>query len=255
MATSNAILQYEQLQQLILQIYEDIKKKSNIEHNHLATDITENSSKRFVSDSEKNSWNAKITQAQLDGALNSLTSGLSWKGSFSTLTEIQAIPNPQDGWFTIKTSGENVFYIYESSTNSWQDLGGLMLPGVATSTANGLMTKEMVNKLAQLHNYTLPKASASILGGVKSGSIITIGSDGDLQIDTSKVISSAERTKWNKAGTDATEALNKIANTDANLASAVQRVSSVETRTTALEGKMTYISSADIETLVEVAKK
>lgn len=254
MAKGNSILQYTQLEELVLQIYEDIKSKANSEHNHSTNNITENSSKKFVSDSEKNDWNAKITQTQLDGALNTLASGLTWKGSFGTLAEINALQNPKDGWFAIKTSGENVFYIYESSTSSWQDLGGIMLPGVATSTSNGLMTKEMVIKLASLHNYTLPTASATILGGVKAGEIITIGSDGTLQIDTSKVISSAERNKWNKGATDATDALNKIATTDANVGNAVQRIGAVETRTTAIEAKMVFISSADIETLVEAAK-
>lgn len=255
MANSNSLLKYEQLEELVMQVYEDIKSKAAQVHTHTSTQVIQDSTHRFVTDSEKTDWNAKITKAQLDSALNQLTSGLTWKGSFATLAQIKALQNPQDGWFAIATEGENTFYIYESTTKTWQDLGGLMLPGVATDVANGLMTAEMVKKLASLHNYTLPKATSTVLGGVKSGSIITVDSTGVLQIDGTKIISVAERTKWNQASTDATTALQRIAATDAALGNTTARVSSVETRATAIEGKLIYISSADIETLVENAKK
>ncbi|MBC2855238.1 hypothetical protein H3N56_03835 [Cetobacterium sp. 2A] len=255
MANANAILKYEQLEELVTLIYEDIKKKAGLAHTHQATDVIENAAKRFVSDTEKSTWNAKISQSQLDSALNTLASGLTWKGSFPTLEALKALPNPQDGWFGIVTTGENTFYIYESDTKIWQDLGGLMLPGVATTTANGLMTKEMVIKLAGLSNYTLPKATSAVLGGVKSGSIITVDANGILQIDSTKIISAAERGQWNKASTDSALALTKIATTDANLGNAVSRISSVETRTTNLEAKMVYITNADIESLVEASKR
>lgn len=253
-ANINAILKYEQLEELITLVYQDIKKKAALVHTHVAGDITETSSKRFVTDAEKTSWNARITQQQLDSALNTLASGLTWKGSYATLAEIQALPNPQDGWFAIATTGINTFYVYESQSGSWQDLGGLMLPGVATETSNGLMTKEMVKKLASLSNYTLPKATASVLGGVKSGSIITVDSNGVLQIDATKIVSTAEKNTWNKAATDATNALSEISKTNANVSNAVTRVSNLETRTTTLEGKMVYITSADIGALVEQTK-
>lgn len=254
MANINAILKYEQLEELITLVYQDIKKKAALSHVHAAGDITETSSKRFVTDSEKASWNAKITQAQLDSALNTLASGLTWKGSFATLAEIQALPNPKDGWFAIATTGINTFYVYESESAKWQDLGGLMLPGVATETANGLMTKEMVVKLASLSNYTLPKATSSVLGGVKSGTVITVDSNGVLQIDTTKVVSTAEKNTWNAAATNATNALSEISKTNANVSSATTRVSNLETRATNLEGKMIYITSADITGLVDSTK-
>ncbi|MGL6100034.1 MAG: hypothetical protein ACRC0G_10470 [Fusobacteriaceae bacterium] len=186
--------------------------------------------------------------------MNTLASGLTWKGSFLTLGEIQAIPNPKDGWFAIATTGINTFYIYESESAKWQDLGGLMLPGVATETANGLMTKEMVVKLASLSNYTLPKATSSVLGGVKSGSVITVDVNGTLQVDSTKIVSTAEKNTWNAAAMNATDALSGISITNANLSGAVTRVSNLETRATALESKMIYITSADIGALVEQTK-
>jgi hypothetical protein len=279
---SNALLRYEQLEELITLIYGDIKGKATSAHTHSATDITETTTKRFVTDIEKAAWNAKISQDQLDQALNTLVSGLTWKGSFATLKEIQALENPQDGWFAIATEGTNTFYVYESETNEWQSLGGIMLPGVATETSNGLMTAEMVKKLASLSNYTLPVATTDTLGGVKSGSIIYVSSDGTLQIDTSKVITDAERTKWNTAATEASSALSKANSNATSITSLTTRMSTaestistqgtkigtlettatshaakitaVENRATELEGKVVYISSTDIASLVANAK-
>lgn len=255
MARGDLILKYEQLEELVTQIYKDIKAKANLSHTHQASQIVTDTNHKFVSNDEKNEWNLKVTKSQLDSALNQLTSGLTWKGSFTNLSDIQALKNPKDGWFAIATSGTNTFYIYESTTQTWQDLGGMMLPGVATSVANGLMTKEMVNKLASLHNYTLPKATSTVLGGVKSGSIIKVDSNGVLQIDTSKVISTSERNKWNTASSDSKSALSKIAQTDTKVSSNAARIASVETRATSLEGKLVYVSSSDIEALIETAKK
>ncbi|MFA6878269.1 MAG: hypothetical protein WCQ76_05140 [Fusobacterium sp.] len=255
MARGDLLLKYEQLEELVTQIYKDIKSKANTSHTHQANQINQDSSNRFVSDSEKTEWNLKVTKNQLDSALNQLTSGLTWKGSFTTLDEIQALKNPKDGWFAIATSGINTFYIYESTSQTWQDLGGMMLPGVATSISNGLMTKEMVNKLASLHNYTLPKATTSIIGGVKSGSVIKVDSNGVLQIDTSKVISTSERDKWNTASSEASSALSQIAQANTKVSSNTSRIASLETRSTALEGKLVYIASSDIEILIETAKK
>ena len=91
-------------------------------------------------------------------------------------------------------------------------------------------------------------------GGVKSGSIITIDGDGVLQIDGTKIVSTAAKNTWNKAATDATNALTEISKTIANVSNAVTRVSNLDTRTTTLEGKMIYITSADIGALVEQTK-
>lgn len=254
MANMNAILKYEQLEELVTLIYQDIKKTATTEHEHSAENIIESTTKRFVSDSEKASWNARITQSQLDSALNTLASGLTWKGSFATLAEIQALQNPKDGWFAIATTGINTFYIYESEIGSWQDLGGLMLPDVATETSNGLMSKEMVIKLAELSNYTLPKATASVLGGVKSGTVITVDSNGVLQIDTAKIVTTTEKNTWNQAAADGAEALSEISKTNANVSNAITRVGNLETRATNIEGKLVYITSVDISSLVETSK-
>lgn len=62
---------------------------------------------------------------------------------------------------------------------------------VATTTKNGLMSKEDKDKLDGLENYSLPIATADTLGGVKVGSglsitdgILSATAGGSLKIDT-----------------------------------------------------------------------
>jgi hypothetical protein len=63
---------------------------------------------------------------------------------------------------------------------------------VATTSANGLMSSEMVTKLNGLatnaNNYSLPTATDSVLGGVKTGSNIT-NSSGTISLSSSNVTS------------------------------------------------------------------
>jgi hypothetical protein len=63
---------------------------------------------------------------------------------------------------------------------------------VATTSANGLMSSEMVTKLngvaTNANNYSLPTATDSVLGGVKTGSNIT-NSSGTISLSSSNVTS------------------------------------------------------------------
>lgn len=63
---------------------------------------------------------------------------------------------------------------------------------VATTSANGLMSKDMVTKLngiaTNANNYSLPAATSSVLGGVKTGSNIT-NSSGTISISSGNVTS------------------------------------------------------------------
>lgn len=65
----------------------------------------------------------------------------------------------------------------------------------ATSTTDGLMSKEDKAKLDTLKNYNLPAASSSSLGGVKVGNGINVTADGTISaapltsLDASKIIS------------------------------------------------------------------
>lgn len=244
------IVRIEEIDTLSKDIYGKIKKKANTSHTHTADQVTETSTRKYVTPQEKETWNTRITQSQLDAALNTLASGLTWKGSFTTLEELKKLSNPKDGWFAIVTSGQNKFYVYESTGSAWQDLGGLMLPGVATSSANGLMTGEMVRKLASLVNYSLPIGTVSQLGGVKAGSIITISSTGVLTIDGNKLISHDDRTKWDKASTDTINALSSIIGINTSISSLTTRIANLETRANTIENKLVFTAEADITAII-----
>lgn len=169
-----------------------IKTKADINHTQSADTITETTNKRFVSDVEKDTWNAKVSKEQLDSAVNTLASGLTWKGTYLNLQKVkEALPNPESGWTVITTEGKNMMYIYEkeevmrlgAETGEWQPLGDILLPGKATQDADGLMSKEDKKKLDDINPST-------------------------------SLIQSGEREKWNQASTDATankQALNNKA--------------------------------------------
>lgn len=61
----------------------------------------------------------------------------------------------------------------------------------ATSEKDGLLSKEDFSKLAGIaegaNNYTLPKATDSVLGGIKVGENLSVGEDGTLSADAQHI--------------------------------------------------------------------
>lgn len=176
---------------LAKEIFAELKKKAEKSHRHSANDIDETTNKKFVSQAKIIEWDAKVSTSQLESALGALTSGLSWKGVHENLEALKvAIPSPKEGDFVIVTQepkykNKNTMLIYEAeSINYWQTIGELFVPGRATASADGLMSKEDKAKLD------------------------------DIDVATD-LVQEGERAKWNKAGTDATQALEK-ANTNAS---------------------------------------
>ncbi|WP_175612458.1 hypothetical protein [Fusobacterium mortiferum] len=216
-----------------------IKTKAESSHTHSADQVTETDSKKFVSPQEKKTWGDKVSQEQLTAAINTFASGLAFKGVYETLEALNTkITQPQEGYMVIITkeptySGKNTILIYEGDpTNKWQTVGELFVPGLATQSQDGLMSKEDKKKLdgiqAGANNYTHPSSHPA--------SMITE--------DTShRFVTDAEKTKWNKAATDSASALQqvRIANQTANTAkstadSALSKATTVET---ALNNTMT----------------
>lgn len=170
---------------LAKEVFAELKKKAEKEHRHSANDIDETTDKKFVSQAKITEWDAKVSTEQLQKALGALTSGLSWKGVFTTLDALnEAIPQPKEGDFVIVTQeptyeNKNTMLIYEAeSLNKWQTVGELFVPGNATASADGLMSKEDKAKLDGI----------------------------DVATD---LVQEGERDKWNKASTEATQALEK----------------------------------------------
>lgn len=246
-------------------------------HTHSADQVTETATKKYVSPTEKESWNGKVSQEQLQQAIQTFSSGLAWKGVVDTLTELQSkIPNPKEGDMVIVIKeptyqNKNTILIYEGDpSNKWQTVGELFVPGKATQSADGLMTKEDKKKLDGLNNYSLPTATESRLGGVKAtaGNAIVIAEDGAISISEEKTVKDGERAKWDKASTDVASALERIGTAETGLAAVVAesaqnkkdvaalttRVTSAEGKIAALEGKTQVMTTAEAQAIIDKYK-
>ena len=246
-------------------------------HTHTADQVSETDQKKFVSPAEKADWSGKVTQDQLNQAIKTFSSGLAWKGVHDTLEALTtAIPKPKEGDFVIvikePTYGnKNTLLIYEGEpSNKWQTVGELFVPGKATSTSDGLMSKEDKKKLDGLSNYSLPVANATTLGGVKAtaGNAVTIGTDGAIGIDVNKTVKDGERAKWDKAGTDATDALGQLttlspkvtavvaesAQNKKDIAALTGRVGTAESDIAALKDKTQVMTTEEAQQIIDKYK-
>ena len=105
--------------------------------------------------------------------------GLMSKEDFSKLAGIAANANN----YSLPKASTTVLGGVKVGTNLSIDTNGVLSAkdttySAATTSANGLMTKEMVTKLngiaTNANNYSLPTASATVKGGVKIGSGLTM---------------------------------------------------------------------------------
>lgn len=112
------------------------------------------------------------------------------------------------GLYKITTNAEG--HVTAATAVVKADITALGIPGSnttyskATASADGLMSKEDFSKLAGIaanaNNYSLPKASTTVLGGVKVGT--------NLSIDTNGVLS-AKNTTYSAATTSANGLMTK----------------------------------------------
>ena len=246
-------------------------------HRHGADQIDETEQKKFVSQQEKTDWGGRVTQQQLQEAIKTFSSGLAWKGVFDTLDALnEAITQPKEGDFVIVVKeptyqNKNTLLIYEGDPhNKWQTVGELFVPGKATQDADGLMSKEDKKKLDGLSNYSLPVATQDRLGGVKAtaGNAVTISEDGAIGIAEDRTVKSGERTKWDKAGTDATDALDQLgtltpkvtavvaesAQNKKDIAALTGRVGTAESDITALKEKTQVMTTEEAQQIIDKYK-
>ena len=246
-------------------------------HTHTADEVSETTTKKFVSPTEKADWGGRVTQQQLQQAIQTFSSGLAWKGVHDTLEALTtAIPTPKEGDFVIvikePTYGsKNTLLIYEGApSNKWQTVGELFVPGKATQTADGLMSKEDKKKLDGLHNYTLGVATTTNLGGVKAtaDNAVTIAEDGSIGIADIRTVQNGERDKWNKASTDAASALTKVtaaepkleaviaesAKNKSDLTTLTGRVGTAESDITALKEKTQVMTTVEAQEIIDKYK-
>lgn len=103
-----------------------------------------------------------------------------------TIPQFTGNSNPATGGGTITTSGTKISDLAKKTE----------LPTAATTSKAGLMSAADKAKLdgiaANANNYTLPAATASALGGVKSGGNITVGSDGTVTVNKATAADAAD---------------------------------------------------------------
>lgn len=140
-------------------------------------------------------WNATEGDAFI---LNKPTlATVATSGSYNDLTEKPTIPTVDvtksyvDTQLATKANASNVYTKAEvdSKVSSVYRVKGSVY-AVATTSVNGLMSSAMVTKLngiaTNANNYSLPIATGSVLGGVKTGSNIT-NSSGTISLSSGNV--------------------------------------------------------------------
>ncbi len=255
-AIAKKLITEEVYDETLKQIFTEIKKKADGGHTHNADSITDGTTKSIPTKAKQAEWDKKVTTEQLNAAVNTFAGGLAWKGVFETISaRDEEIRTPKEGDFVIITKeptfqSKNTMMIYEGETvNAWQKLDALLLPGKATQGQDGLMSKEDKKKLDGLQNYTLPVANTTVLGGVKAknGGAIIIGSDGVIDIAGEKVVTTAEKQKWNEASNNATQALQK-ANANA------QSIVTANNKIVEVEKKFVYMTVEEAQAIINKHK-
>lgn len=105
------------------------------------------------------------SSAEIDNLLSTVASGLTWKDTVATYSDIATqYPNPQDGW-TVNVADTDYTYRYDGT--KWIAISANAIPK-ATSSVDGLMTTEQVAKLNGISN------KAAVSGGTEE-TLVTTG--------------------------------------------------------------------------------
>lgn len=234
---------------LVKELTAVIKTKAELNHTHNADTITDGATKSVPTKTKQAEWDKKVTTEQLDAAVNAFASGLAWKGVHTTLAELtKAIPEPKEGYFVIVTqeptyNNKNTLLIYEAeAVNKWQTAGELMMPGKATQTQDGLMSKEDKKKLDGLQNYEHPASHPATM---------------IIEDETHKFVTATEKTNITTALNTANEA-KELATTADGKAEAAQNTANTAKSTAddalakanALEGKFVYLTTEEAQEII-----
>lgn len=272
-ALEKKLITDEVYDETLKEVFGEIKKRALASHTHNADTITDGTTKSIPTKTKQAEWDKKVTKEELNAAVNTFASGLAWKGVFDTLADLKAkITNPKEGDFVIvikePTYPKNTLLIYEGEpSNAWQTAGELIMPGKATQTSDGLMSKEDKKKLDGLSNYVHPTSHPATM--------IT-------EDDTHKFVTAAEKTNIatalstaNAAKTAAATADSKAvaaqgtantANTTANTAKTTadsaltkantnaQAIATANEKITTLEGKMVYVTVEEAKAIINKYK-
>lgn len=151
--------------------------------NHPATIITEDATHRFVTDTEKSTWNGKASTAVVTTSANGLMSKTDKAKLDGVANGANAYVHPNNHPATIITEDVTHRFVTDTEKNTWNGKAGT---SVATASANGLMSKTDKSKLdgiaAGANNYVHPTKHPA--------SIIT-------QDANNRFVTDSEKSKWN----------------------------------------------------------
>ena len=170
--------------------------------NDFTTDEKTNLGKAVLTDSTQTitgakTFNANVTMSSGKNVTFDYTStqkdagGIKWKASNSKNPYIGYCTTSTDGTFMVGSLAGTTYTtglcIGGSSGNLlWKGSKVVTASDTATTSTAGLMSASDKTKLNGLSNYTLPTASSSTLGGVKTGSNIT-NSSGTISVSKTNV--------------------------------------------------------------------
>lgn len=133
-------------------------------------------------------------KTEIDNQFSLLETNVDWKESVNTFADIAtAYPYPQDGW-TVNVKDTD--YTYRYSGTEWVAISANAIPK-ATETVDGLMSRENVQKLNDVHSDRHTHSNKSLLDTITQTLMDAWNSAVAHIADTVKHITSAERTKWN----------------------------------------------------------
>ena len=174
---------------------------------HPASIITQDSTHRFVTDVEKQTYEDKYTKNEVDNKLSALETKIDWKESVETYDDIETTyPSPEDGW-TVNVNDTDITYRYDGT--SWIAISANSIP-LATSSVDGKMSKTDKAKLDGIasgaNNYVHPAYTSRTSGLYK----VTVDSTGHVSNATAVAKSDitalgipAQDTTYNDATTSA----------------------------------------------------
>ena len=155
---------------------------------HAATMITQDSSHRFVTDTEKSTWNAKASTAVVTTSSNGLMLAADKVKLNGIATNANNYSHPSSHPATMITADEDHRFVTDDQISAWNAKAST---AVVTTSSNGLMTYTDKKKLdgiaANANNYVHPSKHAA--------SMIT-------QSASYRFVTDTEKSTWNaKAST------------------------------------------------------
>ena len=163
---------------------------------HAASMITQDSTHRFVTDTEKSTWNAKASTAVATTSTNGLMSKADKSKLDGIATGANNYTHPSSHAATMITEDTTHRFVTDAEKSTWN---GKASTAVATTSANGLMSSDDKTKLDGIavgaNNYTHPSSHAATM--------IT-------QDATHRFVTDTEKSTWNAKASTA------VATTSAN---------------------------------------